>query len=302
MVDDLTAVAGIHVGHATDPAGQTGVTAVLCPPAGAVFAVDVRGGGPATSETDVARPGNLVERAHAILLCGGSAFGLAAAAGARDWLAGRGIGFPTVAGPVPIVPAAALFDLATGQPARPTPEMGAAACAAAAGGPVEQGRVGAGTGCNVAKLLGTAYMEPGGLGSAAVAAGDWTVGALVAVNAVGEVRDPVTGRAVAGAGLAEAFLRADTPAAGPGVGENTTLVVVATDAPLSRDQCCRLAAMAHDGLARTLFPAHTPFDGDIVFALATGCATGPVDATGLARLGTAAVLAVERAVLRACRY
>ena len=273
----LTDVPGLRVGHYTDEVAATGCTVILCE-AGAIAAVDVRGAAPATRETDLLRPENTVQRIHALLLSGGSAFGLAAAAGVVQYLEERGAGFPTAAGPVPIVPAASLFDLAIGQATtRPGPAEGYAACQAATAGAVGQGSLGAGTGATVGHLRGMDGAIKGGVGSASrrLAAGA-TVGALVAVNAFGDVLEPRSGRILAGtrsagggfldsAAHVEMLLQRRRP-----FGESTTLAVVATDAEISRPELLRVAMMAHDGLARTIAPAHTSFDGDVVFALSTG--------------------------------
>ncbi|MDQ7829105.1 MAG: P1 family peptidase [Armatimonadota bacterium] len=301
--EGLTAVPGIRVGHATDRDGGTGCTVVLCE-AGALAAGEVRGWAPGTRETDLLRPGMLVEQVHAVLLTGGSAFGLAATDGVVRWLEERGVGFDAGVARVPIVPAAVLFDLAVGRAdARPTPEMAYAACLAATDGPVAEGRVGAGTGATVGKLLGPAGAMPGGVGTVALRlAGDVRVAALAVVNAFGDVRDPHTGRIVAGARLPDGrFL--DTAAAlltwegdltfgRPGT--STTLVVVATDALLTRDEATRVAAQAHDGLARAVSPAHTLFDGDAVFVLSTG--RGRAHPLAVA---AAAAEATARAIVRA---
>jgi L-aminopeptidase/D-esterase-like protein len=262
-------VPGIRVGHWTDAAARTGCTVVLAEDAGMVAGVDVRGSAPGTRETDLLRPTALVERIHAICLAGGSAFGLAAADGVMRRLAERGIGFQTGVRPVPVVPAAILFDLGVGDPnAHPTADAGyAATLAAEADDGQLEGTVGAGTGATVAKLGGLVDPHPGGVGSAARPLPDGSVvGVLVVNNALGDVhaRD---GRLLVGhRGLA-------TP---PPVG-NTTLIVVATDAPLDRAQCRRLAELGHDALARAVRPAHTMFDGDVVFAVSTadGSVSGP---------------------------
>lgn len=254
-------VPGIRVGHWTDATAATGCTVILPADAGAVAGVDVRGSAPGTRETDLLRPTALVERVNAICLAGGSAFGLAAADGVVRRLAERGIGFPTAVRPVPIVPAAILFDLGVGDPsAFPTADAGYAATVAAEAneGPLE-GRVGAGTGATCAKLGGTGAGTPAGVGSAARRLPDGsTVGALVVLNALGDVfaRD---GRPLATA----------TGAAPPPV-VNTTLVVVATDASLDRAQCRKVAELVHDALAIGIRPVHTMFDGDVAFALSTG--------------------------------
>ncbi|MGF1655306.1 MAG: P1 family peptidase [Actinomycetales bacterium] len=285
--DDLTDVPGVAVGH-HDRRGDgwlTGTTVVL-PPVGTVAGVDVRGGGPASRETDALSPTTLVEHADAVVLTGGSAYGLAAADGVMAWLEERGRGFrvgPEPGHVVPIVPAAALFDLGRGGDfrARPTTEFGRQAAAAATDGPVAQGSVGAGTGAVAGGLAG-------GVGSAStVLPSGVTVAALVAVNSAGSVVDPVDGtlRGVR-AGLPGEFdsvsppSPADVAAWGETVARaasrvppfNTTLAVVATDARLTPAQCSRLATAAHDGMARAIDPVHTYLDGDIAFALATGTA------------------------------
>lgn len=299
LAGGLTDVAGIRVGHATDRRGATGCTVVLCPD-GARCAVDVRGGAPGTRETDLLGPGRLVQEVHAICLAGGSAFGLAAADGVMRWLEERGIGFDTGVARVPIVPAAILFDLAVGDPrARPDAAMGYAACEAASPGPVAEGSVGAGTGAVVGSILGPAGARKGGVGTASLrTAGGWTVAALVVLNCYGGVRDPSTGRWLVGpppaAGSAE-------PVGWPGAGTNTTLVVVATDAPLDRDRLYRIAQLAQAGLARVVAPVHTLLDGDIAFALATGRRAGEPGPAELLALGDAAAELVARAALRAVR-
>jgi L-aminopeptidase/D-esterase-like protein len=303
MHDAITDVAGVEVGHATDTDALTGCTAVICP-AGATAGVAVRGAAPGTRETDLCRPGTLIERAHAIVLCGGSAFGLEAASGVARHLAAAGIGYDARGIVVPIVPAAVIFDLATGEPAWPDVEMGRAAASAASADPPAQGCVGAGTGATVGKLLGPEQAMKAGLGTASVRAGDTMIGALVVVNAGGDVVDPATGEIVAGTrhpaedrfADSVALLREGLP--GPPPVEQTTLAVVATDAALNVEQANHVASIAHDGLARTLRPVHTMFDGDTVFALATG--TGPAPAPEqITRLAVLAVDAVERATLNA---
>jgi len=305
--DTITAVPGLLVGHWTDAGAATGCTVVLCPE-GAVASADVRGGAPGTRETDLLRPGTLVEQAHAVLLSGGSAFGLDAAAGVMRWLAERGKGFPTPGGVVPIVAGAVLFDLSLGRgDVRPDAASGYAACEAASAAPPPLGSVGAGTGATVAKALGLERALKGGAGSAAEATGDGLlVGALVAVNCFGEVADPDSGRVVAGPRGEDgrfadtlAVLRTKPPLVPFGAGSNSTIGVVATNAALTKSDCYRLAVMAQAGLARTIRPVYTPVDGDTIFALATGAgAGGPAD---VLRLGALAARAVERAVLRAVR-
>jgi len=302
--DAISAIPGLRVGHWTDRRAATGCTVVLCE-VGAVAAVDVRGGAPGTRETDLLRPGNLVERIHAVLLSGGSAFGLDAAAGVMRYLEEEGIGFPTPGGLVPIVVGALLYDLSVGRSdVRPDAAAGYAACRAAKGGRISQGSVGAGSGATVGKALGMERALKGGIGTAAErVADDVVVGALVAVNCFGEVVDPDSGRILAGprdekGGFLSTLdiLRRRAPSALSGGFTNSTIGVVATNACLNREQAYRLAVMAHAGLARTIRPAHTPVDGDVFFSLATGAAEGPVD---LISLGALAARAVERAIVRA---
>ncbi len=280
----ITDVPGILVGQVSDRRAWTGCTVVLCE-RGATVGVDVRGPAPGTRETDLARPGHLVERAQAVLLAGGSAFGLAAADGVMQYLEVRGVGFETGVAVVPIVPAAILFDLAVGDPhVRPDAAMGLAACRAAASGPVEEGNAGAGTGATVGKILGARSAMKGGLGTASRTAGGITVGAIVAVNAFGDVVDPANGTILAGARKPIGSGLLDTVAAlGKPLGKaitafakNTVIGVVATDARLSKEEVNLVAAGAHDGLARAVRPAHTLFDGDTLFALATGRRRAPV--------------------------
>lgn len=299
----ITTVPGVLVGHATDREAQTGCTVVLCP-AGAVGGVDVAGGAPATRETDLLRPGMLVERVHAVLLTGGSAFGLGAADGVMRFLEEHGIGFDAGVALVPIVPAAALFDLGVGRSdVRPDAAMGHRACTAAGGGPVEEGAVGAGTGARVGHLLGTGWMR-GGIGTAVVdLPGGVLVGALAAVNAFGDVRDE-SGAIIAGArdpagGFVDtARVLAEAPGEAPFARRpsHTTLVVVATNATLSKAEANRLAHLAQAGVARVVSPAQTIFDGDVAFALSTGDAV-----SNQLTLGAAAAEVVARAIIRAVR-
>ncbi|HEY3367592.1 MAG TPA: P1 family peptidase [Symbiobacteriaceae bacterium] len=309
--NDITDVPGILVGHAQDRIALTGVTAVLAL-AGASVGVAVEGAAPGTRETDLCRPGNLIKAAHAVLLCGGSAFGLDAAGGAMRFLEERQVGFPTGDAFVPIVPAAVLYDLGLGDPhTRPDAAMGLAACEAATGGPVAQGCCGAGTGCAAGKLLGMARATKTGIGSASIVVGGgaeaFTVGAIVAVNPFGDIRDPLTGRILAGArtGAGSAAEFVDTtrmllngaPRTAFGAGQNTSIGVVAVGGNLTKEEANKVARMAHDGLARTISPIHTMYDGDTLFCLATG--ETPVDVTVA---GTAAAIAVELAVLSAMRH
>lgn len=308
MYNAITDVEGIEVGHWTDAEGATGCTVIVCRE-GAVGGVDVRGSAPGTRETDLLRPLNLVQQAHALLLAGGSAYGLDAASGVMRWLEERGIGFNVGVCVVPIVPSAVLFDLALGPPdARPGPEAGYAACQAASAGPVAEGCVGAGTGATVGKLLGPFFATKSGLGTGARRiAGGVTVGALVAVNAFGDVVDPATGQVIAGPRNPEGqgFLNtverlhedlSQTLLAFP---SNTTLAVVATDARLSKEGANKVAQMAHDGLAQAIRPVHTMFDGDIVFTLATG--RRPEASTDVTVVGAVAADVLAEAVVRAVR-
>jgi L-aminopeptidase/D-esterase-like protein len=303
MNDAITDVAGIEVGHATDADALTGCTAVVCR-AGAIAGVAVRGAAPGTRETDLCRPGTLIERAHAIVLCGGSAFGLEAASGVARELADAGIGYDARGIVVPIVPAAVIFDLALGRVAWPDVEMGRRAAAAASAAAPEQGCVGAGTGATVGKVLGMERATKSGIGSASVDAGGAVVGALVVVNAGGDVVDPATGAIVAGArgpageGFVDSVALVRAGFEPPAPVEQTTLAVVATDAPLTVEQANHLASVAHDGLARTIRPVHTMHDGDTVFALATGGGERP-SPEEVTRLAVFALDAVERATLNA---
>ncbi len=276
----LTDVQGIEVGQFTDPRRPTGCSVVLAR-AGAVGGVDVRGAAPGTRETDLLDPANLVGVVHAVLLAGGSAWGLDAAGGVMRWLEEQGIGLPVGGAPgqiVPIVPAAVLFDLHVGDARiRPDAAAGHAACQAAGSAPPAQGNVGAGAGATVGKLFGAAHAMKGGIGSAAVSVDGVTVGALIAVNALGDVVDPASGRPIAGARSADGRLHGSVARALAGErplsllsGTQTTIGVIATDAPLTKAQCQRLAGAGHDGLARAIRPVHTMSDGDTLFALATG--------------------------------
>lgn len=308
VTGSLTDVAGLRVGHHTRADRPTGCTVILAMQ-GATAGVDVRGAAPGTRETDLLRPENLVQQVHAIVLAGGSAFGLAAANGTVRWLEENGVGFPTGVANVPIVPAAILFDLAVGDPKiRPDEECGYLAAQAATSAPVEVGDVGAGAGSTVGKLAGMTRAMKAGIGSAALShPNGLVVAALAAVNAFGDVVDPATGQVIAGVrtpdgqGLADA--RALIRAGAPGGGfrqelSNTTLVVVATNAKLTKTEATKVAQMAHDGLARAISPVHTPFDGDIVFALATGTLDGPAD---VLMIGALAAEAAADAIVSAAR-
>jgi len=305
--ETLTAVAGLRVGHAQRLEGPTGCTAILCPP-GTVGGVDQRGGAPGTRETDLLRPLHMVEHVDALVLAGGSAYGLDAASGAMRYLEERGVGFNVGVGVVPIVPAAILFDLDVGDPAiRPDAALGYAACDAAHAGPVEQGCVGAGAGAAAGRLFGVGLACKGGLGSAAVELDDGLiVAALFAVNALGDVVDE-RGAILAGArqppegmtffGALNAFrLQARFGVEGPG---NTVIGVVATNARLTKEGANLVAQMAHDGLARAVRPAHTLGDGDTIFALATGTAGAANPSVIGAFAAEVTAEAIRRAVERA---
>ena len=298
----ITDVAGIRVGHFTLSERPTGCT-VLITERGAVAGVDVRGSAPGTRETDLLDPVKTVQEVHAVMLSGGSAFGLDAASGAVRYLSEHGIGFPMGGSHVPIVPAAVIFDLGVGDSTiRPDAEAGYAACEAADTESVAEGNVGAGTGATVGKMLGSSRAMKGGLGTASIQIDpDVVVGAIVAVNCVGDVVDPATGRIVAGARNADgkgfADMRKVIRAGGRSRGEegNTTIGIVATNARFNQAQMTKVAQMAQDALARTIYPAHTPFDGDTVFALSTG--TTDTEAN-LGTIGALAAEALAEAILR----
>jgi L-aminopeptidase/D-esterase-like protein len=303
----LTAVPGLKVGHAVMPGRPTGCTVVLAE-GGAVAGVDVRGSAPGTRETDLLNPVNLVDKVHAVVLSGGSAFGLDAASGVMRYLDEHGVGFETGAGRVPIVPGAVLFDLGIGDgKIRPTADCGFRAAAAATSGAVAEGNVGAGAGATVGKLAGAARAMRGGLGTAAIALpGGLVVAAVVVVNAAGDIIDPASGHVVAGVRtedgkrLADARVLVKSGALSPAgtIGRNTTIGVVATNATLTKAQATKVAQMAQDGVARAIWPSHTMFDGDTLFALATGARPGDADVT---TIGALAADAVAEAVLRAVR-
>jgi L-aminopeptidase/D-esterase-like protein len=302
----ITDIAGLKVGHFTDPRRPTGCTVLLCEH-GATAGVDVRGAAPGTRETDLLNPLNVIEQVHAVLLTGGSAFGLAAADGVMRWLEEHGHGVQVGPCRVPIVPAAVLFDLWVGDARiRPDAEAGHRACVAASTTPPEQGNVGAGTGATVGKLFGIDHAMKGGIGTASIRVGAITVAALVAVNAIGDVVDPASGRVIAGARGSDGRTPLDSMAAIcdgqlPAAlldGMATTIGIVATDAQLTKAQANKLASMAHDGLARAINPVHTQTDGDTLFALATG---GSGKTGHLTVLGALAAEVTARAVLNAVR-
>ncbi|RYX92680.1 MAG: peptidase S58 family protein [Comamonadaceae bacterium] len=305
----ITDVRGIEVGHDSDARRPTGCTVVIARD-GAIAGVDVRGAAPGTRETDLLEPGNVVEQVHAVMLSGGSAWGLDAASGAMQWLEEQGIGFDIRVGKLPIVPAAVLFDMLLGDSRiRPDAAAGYRACAAASRQPPAEGNTGAGSGAVVGKLFGVHRAMKGGIGSASVTVGGVTVGALIACNALGDVIDPDTGAVLAGArtltprgkpmlkllDTRRALLRGEAPK--PLLaGTNTTIGVIATDAVITKLQARKLAQMGHDGLARSINPVHTMSDGDTLFALGTGAAgKNP----GMMVLGTMAAEATARAVVRA---
>jgi len=305
MNGTLTDVAGLTVGHWTDLGAATGCTVVLCDGDGAVAGVDVRGSAPGTRETDLLDPVNAVQRIHAVVLGGGSAFGLDACSGAMHWLEAHGRGVQVGPVRVPLVCGAVLFDLVVGRAdVRPDAAAGEAACEAASAAPVAQGCVGAGTGATVGKMLGFERVTKTGLGSASLRlAGGVTVAALVAVNACGDVIDPASGAVLAGPRKPDggfvrtsAWLREN--ASGLQLGANTTIAVLATDAVLTKPEAAKVARMAHDGLARTIDPVHTMMDGDTVFALATGASGVAADVT---TVGSAAATVLAEAVLASVR-
>ena len=270
----ITDISGLQVGHWTDEKAKTGCTVVLCPD-GAVAGVDVRGAAPGTRETDLLRGYNLVDRIHAVMLCGGSAYGLDAVSGAMQYLEERGIGVDVGVGVVPIVPAAVLFDLAVGSPlVRPGKQEGYAACMAAGPDVPLKGRIGAGTGATVGKAFGVQYAMQGGLGSSCIElTGGARVAALAAVNAVGDVYDHHTGELLAAAlvdGRLTPCMQCLNGISQTFAGANTTLGIIATNVSLSREQANKLASIAHDGLALSIRPVHTSMDGDTIFALSTG--------------------------------
>ena len=315
----ITDVPGIRVGHNTDLEHATGCTVILCGE-GAVGGVDVRGGAPGTRETDLLRPGTLVERVHAVLLSGGSAYGLDAASGVMRYLEERDTGFRIGQAVVPIVPAAILFDLGlVTHTVRPGPEEGYRACEAATSDGVAEGSVGAGTGATVGKALGMKQAVKGGLGTASLSLEDGLhVGAIVAVNALGSVVDPESGQILAGPrqGKGQGFHDTVTLLAQPGFrrqrkashrkGEgaaqtagNTTIGVLATNANLTKEQTNRLAQMGQDGLTLSIRPCHTMADGDVVFALATGTMERPLDRDEITRLSAVATRVMAQAIARA---
>ena len=302
----LTAVSGIKVGHHTLSERPTGCTVIIVDGDGAAGGVSQRGGAPGTRETDLLDPANIVDKVNAVVLAGGSAFGLDAATGTVKWLEERNIGWDVRIARVPIVPAAILFDLPVGgnPKIRPTADCGYRAAAAASNAPVKEGTIGAGAGATVGKTGGPGRSMKAGLGSYSITLPNGlSVGAIVAVNAVGDIIDPDTGKVVAGVrnpdgsfADARTLLRTGATGPRPRTGENTTIGLVATNARLSKTQAQRMALMADDGLARAIYPSHTAGDGDTVFALATGLWTGEADVT---QIGGLAAEVMARAIVRA---
>jgi L-aminopeptidase/D-esterase-like protein len=299
MDNSITDVPGIKVGQVTDAVALTGCTVILCEK-GAVGGVDQRGGAPGTRETDLLRPLHMIEKVHGVVLTGGSAFGLAAANGVMQYLGEKEIGFNTGIARVPIVPAAVLFDLGIGEATvRPDADMGYQACKKASTKPPKVGNAGAGTGCTVGKILGPNQAMKSGLGAASIEiGGGCVVAALMAVNAFGDVIDPITGTTIAGArstqlgpikigstgyfadSLAVMKSKLGQSALRFGGNSNTVIGVVATNAKLDKNGANKVAQMAHNGLARTIRPAHTMLDGDTIFALSTGKKKVPVSVIG----------------------
>lgn len=305
----LTAVPGLRVGHATDLDARTGCSVVIGP---FRAVADVRGMATGSRELAALSPLHVAPLANAILLTGGSAFGLEAAGGVMSWLEERGAGYDTGVARVPIVPAAVIFDLAVGRAdRRPDAAMGRSACDAAGSGPVAEGAVGAGTGATVGKAMGPESAMPGGVGSWAVPGPGCTVGALVVVNAVGDVLDG-GGRILAGARTADGtFLDSERAirdgvllggGGGPLPGTNTTLAVVGTDAPLTRTALQAVARMASTAVARRITPVHTPFDGDVTFALSTAAEARELSHAFVLTLGALAAHALEVAIERAVTH
>jgi L-aminopeptidase/D-esterase-like protein len=267
----ITDITGVTAGHYTDKENMTGCTVVIME-GGAVCGVDVRGSAPGTRETDLLRPMNTVQKANALLLTGGSAFGLAAADGVMQWLEERGQGFDAGIVKVPIVPAAVLFDLGAGSSSvRPGAREGYAACEAAGATPLRRGRVGAGTGAAVGKAAGMEYASPGGFGTACVIIEDVTVAACFAVNAFGDIYDHRNGKKIAGMkGMTVCDALLQGGAIADFSGSNTVIGIIGTNAELTKEQACKLASAGQDGIAMSVRPAHTMFDGDTVFAFGTG--------------------------------
>ena len=276
----ITDVRGIEVGHAQDQEALTGCTVILCRK-GAVAGVDVRGGAPGTRETDLLNPINLVQKIHALVLAGGSAFGLDAATGVMSYLEEQKIGFDTGFAKVPIVPSAILYDLGLGRAdVRPDSTMGYLAASQASSAAPGAGNLGAGTGASVGKMRGMKYAMKSGIGTSSININGVIIGALVAVNAVGDVVDPKTGKVIAGlrSGSTLAWMKKNQPRST--VKSNTVIGVIATNARLTKAEATKVAQMAQDGLAQAIRPAHTMYDGDTIFALSTGEKKADVSTVG----------------------
>ena len=298
LSNSITDVPGIEVGHAQNKKALTGCTVILCRK-GAVTGVDVRGGAPGTRETDLLNPGNLVQKVHAILLAGGSAFGLDAASGVMRYLEENQVGFKTHEAMVPIVPSAILYDLDLGDPKiRPDAKMGYQACVNASSDEADEGVVGAGTGASVGKMLGHKHAMKSGVGSASIHLGRGiVVGAIAAVNALGDIYDPNTGEFVAGIRHKRKTLKWMRMSSYiPRFRRNTVIGAVAVNANFSKADMTRIAQMAHDGMARAIRPSHTQYDGDTIFALATGGKRAD-----LSTVGAFAAEAFATAIIRAVR-
>ncbi|QGU96526.1 peptidase S58 family protein [Clostridium bovifaecis] len=300
----ITDIEGIKLGHAQDLDGATGCTVILCE-AGAIAGVDVRGGAPGTRETDLLNPMNMVDKIHAILLTGGSAFGLDAAGGIMKYLEERGIGFDVGVTKVPIVCGAALFDLVIGDhKVRPDKEMGYKACLNASKSECLEGNIGAGTGATIGKVLGPEFAMKGGLGTYTLKVGDLIVGAIVAVNCLGDVIDPKDGKIVAGVlnenknGLrdTEDIMLSQYDNKKNLYNGNTTIGIIVTNAKLTKAETNKVASMAHNGYGRTIYPVHTMYDGDTIFSIATGKVEADVNVVGLLAART-----MERAIVKAVK-
>lgn len=301
----ITDIPGIKLGNAQDVIGATGCTVLICEE-GAVAGVDVRGGAPGTRETELLRPENYVEKIHGVLLAGGSAFGLDAGAGIMEYLEEKGIGFDVGVTTVPIVSGAVLFDLTCGDHrSRPDKFMGRQACIAAENQEFSQGSVGAGTGATVGKIRGIKHAMKGGLGTYCVQVGNMMVGAIVAVNCLGDVIDPSTGKIVAGAFQETPFAFLDCEAGMIEQHEtitnafagNTTIGIIVTNVEMTKAQANKVASMAHDGYGRTMRPAHTMFDGDTIFSLSVGKVVADINVVGLL-----ATRVMEQAILCAVQH
>ena len=297
-------IPGFQIGNAQDLEGATGCTVILCPQ-GAVAGVDVRGGAPGTRETDLLKSENYVEKIHGLLLAGGSAYGLDAAAGIMQYLEEKNVGFDVSVAKVPIVAGAVLFDLTCGDPGvRPDKLMGYQACIAAQGRDFAEGSYGAGTGATVGKFFGVEHAMKGGLGTFCLQTGDLIVGAVVAVNCLGDVIDPAKGQIIAGAYRSEPFSFLGTEdqmiacydKSVNAFAGNTTIGAIITNGALTKPNANKIASMAHNGYARTMRPAHTMFDGDTIFVLATGEVAADVNVVGML-----AARIMEQAIVRAVK-